>query len=67
MSLFIAMATLLLRNVSCFLEAKLQKMVNVKLILASDVKDGFRFGISAYNSSPEPNFRQISPRKNFKF
>ena len=42
----VAIATLLLRRLLAFSEAKLQKMTNIGLILASNVKYHFRFGIS---------------------
>ena len=63
------MATLLSRIVPvAFLEVKLQKMANIGLVLASNVKYYFRFGISAHNSFHEANFIQIGPEiKNSDF
>ena len=39
----------------------MQQMANFDLILASNVNYHFRFAISAYKSSPEPNFKEIGP------
>ena len=36
-------------------------MANIGLILTSNVKHNFRFGISTYNLSNELNFSQIGP------
>ena len=44
-TLIVAIATLLLRSACHFLEAKMQKMANIGLILASNVKDHFRFRV----------------------
>ena len=60
-TLIVVIATLLLRSACHFLEAKLQEMANIGLILASNVKYHFKFGISTKNLSPEPNFSQIRP------
>ena len=45
-TLIVAIATLLLRSACRFLEAKLQEMANIGLILASNAKDHLRLGIS---------------------
>ena len=66
-TLIVAIAALLLRSAFLFLEARLQEMANIGLILASNVKYHFRFGISTWNVSCEKNFSQIHPEiKNFK-
>ena len=56
------MATLLLTTAYLFFTGKITENVNVGLILASNVKDRFRFEISAQNSCREPYFNQISPK-----
>ena len=67
-TLILAIATLLLRSACHFLEAKLQEMANIGLILASDVKYHARFGIRTWNFFPEQNFSIIRPEiMNFKF
>ena len=67
MSSIVAIATLLLRNACHFFRGKIARNGNIGLILASNVKYHFRFGISAQNLSPESNFSHIGPEiKNFE-
>ena len=50
-----------------FSEANLEEMAKIALILASNVKYHFKFGINAQDLSSEPNFNQIRLKiKNFE-
>ena len=55
-TLIVAITTLLLRRACRFFEGELQEMVNIDLILASNVKYHFRFQMRTNNLPPELNF-----------